>query len=188
MEGRVFEVKDHLGIIVPDKQITIFMDAEEYKYYTPESWEFRDGFEYEFRHKESPKEFGWKRFKTPELNWEREDCPLGLSDLSEYRVKYLDKDDIEDLGATKRKKDTWIGWEDYGIECGDRFDDYFRHCTIHVPRIGEIYKICVHRYLTEECNVENDIENGESIIVFRGYIKNKSELTQLLKRQLRIIK
>jgi len=63
-------------------------------YYTPKIEEFYVGFEYEFRHSDY-KELGWKRYNTPEFNWEREDAITANSNMSQFRVKYLDQEDIE---------------------------------------------------------------------------------------------
>jgi len=72
----------------------------ENKYYTPTIEEFHVGFEFEFRHSDY-KEDGWKKFTTPVFNMEREDCPFACQTLEEYRVKYLDREDIESLGFTR---------------------------------------------------------------------------------------
>lgn len=159
--------------------------TKEDKYYTPDVEEFYVGFEYEIT---TGYDWAKKTFKHEDFNTFMYKHLDNAVSQQQVRVKYLCKKDITDLGFKKRKKDTWIGWNDYVIECEERFDNYFGFCTVHIPRMGEIYKICVHRYLTEECNIENDIENGESAILFKGYIKSKSELKQLLKNYLRVIK
>ena len=69
----------------------------ENKYYTPELSEFRVGFEYEFRHRDY-KDMGWKKYSTPNFNYEEEDSFIDRKDLSEFRVKCLDGEDVEELG------------------------------------------------------------------------------------------
>lgn len=69
----------------------------ENKYYTPKMEEFHEGFEYEFKHRDYP-DSEWKKCLTPEWNPEREDSPLFKTNLSEYRVKYLDREDMEKEG------------------------------------------------------------------------------------------
>jgi hypothetical protein len=88
---------------------------EENKYYTPEIYEFHDGFEYEYNeYNEEEDEFTGRWISTKFDSR----CGLGhdqnhfLSD-GQIRVKYLDKEDIEAEGFTYKKhkisEDFWKG-------------------------------------------------------------------------------
>lgn len=122
------------------------------KYYTPSIEEFHVGFEFEFQHSDYP-ESGWIEYDTPELNWELEDCPFGKKDLSEYRVKYLDKQDIESLGwvfvwaedvPSFRKEDVILSW------------------------------------WTNTVKIRINLTTGWQL--FDGFVKNKSELKKLMQQ------
>jgi len=52
--------------------------------------------------------------------------------------------------------------------------------------MDDCYKIYLHRYLDDDTKLETRINEGESELVYKGNIKNKSELSRLLK-QLSII-
>ena len=130
------------------------------KYYTPEIEEFHVGFEYEFRHDDF-KEDGWIKYSTPEFNPEREDSFIGKSDLSEYRVKYLDREDIESLefifNGNERGKFRFIRGNIVIIFCPDTY----------------IVQIIIE-----------PIERRFNYVIPRGFcgtIKNISELKQIIK-------
>ena len=129
------------------------------KYYTPIIEEFHIGFEFEFKHSDYP-ENGWGKYDTPVVNVEYEDCPFACSDLSEYRVKYLDKFDIENLG-----------FKIYGK--GNK--------TFHV-KTNTNY---ILHLLGNFCLINKEVKLPDGTIVnkdiFYGIIKNKSELKVLLK-------
>lgn len=123
------------------------------KYYTPTIEEFHIGFEYEFKH---PDYEVWNKYTTPEFQMEREDCIPFVGNLNNFRVKYLDQEDIESLG--------WVYNEEY--------DCYF-YQTSPTIKAWKLYVI----------NEQLDIEIlcfGEC--TFSGTIKNKSELKRLMKQ------
>lgn len=101
----------------------------------------------------------------------------------QVRVRHLEKEDIESLNYVKNDRSTWVGWNDY--VCQDLLPGsyaYYINASIHVPRMGDMYKIYVHRYWgLGGRNLEEDLEEGESKKVYEGNIKNKSELKKLLK-------
>lgn len=138
---------------------------EENKYYTPEIEEFYIGFEYEIKVKSNPlmpiDGEGWMQTSYP-------DPFIGesinrIKDLSSFRVKYLDKTDIESLG--------WC----YSALSGNFFlvnsftdQDY---SGVWLKNIKEnIYQI-------NNCN--DPIRHRT---IFEGTIKNKSELKKLMKQ------
>lgn len=129
------------------------------KYYTPELEEFHIGFEYEvdslynkFSHKSFNKIIAiWEELDIVFDDYEHEDH---FNEI--YRVKYLDKEDIESLGWLESK------------EIENNFflkDQYRRNWKLYLTKdIGRII-------LENDCNYFIDI-----------VIKNKSELKKLLKQ------
>ena len=119
----------------------------ENKYYVPDITEFRIGFEYEI-------EMGG--------NWYLRDIPFyQLVDDSglEYRVKYLDREDIESFGFEFDKK-----YEKFIIVNDSNDIVFLTMYSNYNSLIGKDYGM--------GCN---------ETILFRGKIKNKSELQQVLK-------
>jgi hypothetical protein len=146
----------------------------ESKYYTPTIEEFHFGFEYERC------DGGYEYFKD---TFPR---AVDISKLESYlpyfRVKCLDAKDIESLGFIKRGK-TWAGYIDYKYtELIDGKVPYYLRATIHVPIMDDMYKIILHRILEEGTNIDKAVEQGESELMFRGRIKNKSELKTIMKQ------
>ena len=133
----------------------------ENKYYTPNIEEFRIGFEYEVY---IPEKELWST-ETFYLNNSHIDVIKYVNiqtenTLRKVRVKYLDKSDIESLGFEKSpdEPEEWF-WNykgDFNIQL------YFNDKIENLDRgIG--------------ISMYNDS------LVFSGYIKNKSELQQVLK-------
>lgn len=166
------------------------------KYYTPTVEEFHVGFEFEYF------DTSGKLMKHPSNieEWKHDVCDWGwldricddyehdLENVSKlYRVKILDVVDIESIEFKKRSNNQWVGYNDYILETISGEYGYFLNCTVHVPRMDDMYKIYVHRHLNGEVNdIETQLKNGESELVFKGKIKNKSEFKKILK-QLNII-
>lgn len=135
------------------------------KYYTPSIAEFHIGFEFEY----------CPLFKDEWIKKVLEPTKRGLSKLVEtyedypddslademYRVKYLDKTDIEELG-----------FEESFDEPGEWFWKYKDNMDI------QLYFDDKHGNKDQGIGVT--IYNDT--IVFSGYIKNKSELKVLLKQ------
>jgi hypothetical protein len=128
------------------------------KYYTPSIEEFHIGFEYEWS------EEGRKIWIEEQAD--QDDVSLAYSSYEEtpdiypdeYRVKYLDREDIESLG--------FVYNEEYIYYTPTR-NFQLNHKETHQYNLRVI-----------------DEQHGE--VIFIGYIKNKSELRRLLK-QLKII-
>ena len=130
---------------------------EDNKYYTPEIEEFRVGFEYELF-----KDSEW--FKTMVYNHSiGKDINIEIKDMGHWqtglkpRVKYLDKEDIESLG--------WIKTIHKTVECFKLNNNYLFHFNesnifISIDVISEI----------------------NTTQLFRGVIKNKSELKKLMQQ------
>ena len=132
------------------------------KYYTPEIEEFHVGFEYQAQDLSlDGTSLYWFKY-TFEINDSLELLfkPNDWYDLP--RVKYLDKEDIESLGFTSNYK------KYYKIDAPGKL----RYWTeVHLDfRLG-IEDIIIKGFRGEE----NDY-------LFRGIIKNKSELKRLMKQ------
>lgn len=138
------------------------LEQKDSKYYTPDLSEFHVGFEYEYKLDE------WKPFKYQE---DFEDPDYNELYFIKYkldegfiRVKYLDCQDIEELGFTNI--------DDQGIAENNGYlfkkpSKSFQHNHINL------------RYWYNSNRVQI-IDSG--IILFNGHIKNKSELIVLLKQ------
>lgn len=150
------------------------------KYYTPNIEEFNVGFTYEFG-KDYLGEYLWT-----EIYIDHADV-LNVCEIEKQieeghiRIKYLDEIDIKEEGFVKRVKDEWVGWHDYILDTVSGEIGYFLKATIHKPRMDDVYKIYLHRYLEEETKIEPKVNEGESELVYKGRIKNISELRRILK-------
>lgn len=142
----------------------------ENKYYTPTMEEFHVGFEHEILYNdkfESLTVTSWPDF---------EDIHYALN-LDSVRVKYLDREDIESLGfkfkeSAKSLNDTSSHFFDiytlandiqlshYNWYTGSSDTDYIEHRGVRI-----IY-----------------LPDNVDMVMFRGTIKNKSELVKLLKQ------
>jgi hypothetical protein len=135
---------------------------EENKYYTPNLEEFHIGFEYEYNYRNK----GW--FKNilgcedltssndgfyEHYNPFTEEIEISNIRKTEFRVKCLDKEDIESLGFIQDENDSQ--WFDYKTE------RYW------------IYK-------ENEKDWRWIISDEESEVSFAGKIKNKSELKKIM--------
>jgi hypothetical protein len=131
----------------------------ENKYYTPEIEEFHIGFEYQEFIPVLEKKFGskvyvnkWKTTTLKSLSTAHSYTVEIRKDDGRIRVKYLDKEDMESLG-----------W---------KYDECENKCLSLVKGIWDMW---VYKdYLK--------IESEETGTIFRGDIKNKSELKILLKQ------
>jgi hypothetical protein len=137
------------------------------KYYTPSIEEFHVGFEYEYSDlNHNLQGYGW--FKT---EYVIDDTLLGMIEvgMNNYRVKYLDKEDIESLGfkldleAGKHSEGLWFKSTIKDILDGE--DDYL----VFYPKNNTI-------------TIGSFIAYEEQMLVSDINIKNKSELKRLLKQ------
>jgi len=151
----------------------------ENKYYTPEISEFHVGFEFQKKetiksgiahHKNQNKPLEINKIETfwnsivfqkslLDNTWNAMDYTLKevaeFIKSDEIRVKYLDRQDIEECGFEYLKK----GWGDSSL--------IFRH-----PKGFEIY-------FRGNCSL--NISNHYSTVIFEGNVKNKSELLKVFK-------
>lgn len=137
---------------------------EDNKYYIPNIEEFYVGFEFEYRNSKA------KYIKSNDFSYTLmeidSDCINNLkSDLqnNQIRVKYLDKEDIEELEFKE-----WIppyamiaGWKTY-INQNESFIINFKDNMVNIHY--------------------NNFIMGDNECIFKGRLKNKSELKKLLKQ------
>jgi hypothetical protein len=142
------------------------------EYYTPEIEEFHVGFEYE-AHSDPRVEDGWTKEEADRFSLKytiQEDSDV------DYRVKYLDKEDIESLGFTDYKHSAY-DWYKFNktIECPIA---NYNYCGARLLHDRSTSGIIIMGY---EYQFELD-EDKNAVNLFRGIIKNKSELVKLLKQ------
>ncbi len=148
------------------------------KYYTPTKEEFHVGFEYEVFQKgeEYNPNFMYLMAPDTEDKWVKFTFPdpfLGYNldrmfKTYNMRVKHFDKDDIEELG-----------FEFEGGKLIKDVKDSFRYKGYILD-----YNYLINRLIVK---IPNYIRDGSGnfdgfMILFNGYIKNKSELKRLLKQ------
>lgn len=147
------------------------------KFYTPKIEEFRVGFEYELSFIDEDRNYknSWQK-KTFELDGSwlnvHEDLEEELN-CGRFRVKRLDREDIESLGFGDYKRAVCHWYKKEG-----RFEDAFatygywtKIRMIHCPDNYSV-KIIAFEYSWDE----------EETVLFQGKIKNKSELRELLEK------
>jgi len=163
---------------------------EKEKYYTPTIEEFHLGFEYEYLG--SIKNDTWEKILT-----EQEDLSIMFDDFEHemdgkfnelYRVKYLDREDIESLGFLKsddihHQKERLLFGEEF-ICFKKRVD----HNDLYIEMLGNIsffnkHKLIISIWNNETMKIEKEHTPAH---LFNGIIKNKSELKKLM-HQLQIL-
>lgn len=132
-------------------------------YYTPTIEEFHIGFEYEFMNgdKWEESEMTIQDYKSNGPDYERSDSWFQeeiLGGIRTVRVKYLDRDDIESLG-----------WQKFTYKNLNGFIIFNKFLTVNYNYVKPIIDIS---YLPL-------FENQGLYRIFRGTIKNKSELIKL---------
>lgn len=135
------------------------------KYYTPTIEEFHVGFEYE-----QLARIMQPKTDVPNIRWtsfvfQFNQAPYVLDGLSrnEYRVKYLDHDDI-----------IAEGWGNCVVTMLDD-TDRFGWCKTHYMLIEDSEQFIVYEKVTENNSV------ASSNIIFNGNIRNRSELRLIMK-------
>lgn len=144
---------------------------DENKYYYPQIEEFCVGFEYEFKVYRTDV---WREFKF--LINDDFDCLYDFEEeLSRCRVKYLSAEDIVELGFIQTKQ-----YSDEVVFQKHVSDYEFIELTLH---IDEDYNITIEKWyqskmITRVLPVETN--TWDNYIIFRGTIKNKSKLKEVL--------
>jgi hypothetical protein len=144
----------------------------ENKYYTPSIKEFHVGFEYEQEDiNEGGSSLSWYKYTIKEGEAYIIDQLITNEDLGlSYRVKYLDREDIESLGFTDYKHSVMDWWSKKGyfdsVGGRYRFDEYKLRYNLK----------------DQELHIEAFFGGSSEGMLFEGIIKNKSELKVLLKQ------
>ena len=142
---------------------------EQNKYYTPLITEFRVGFEYEYTYDGIS---DWT--KGPNL-----DKDIPYNSIYQKRVKYLDRKDIEELGFIYDNNTEPIpSRRDWEVPKLDKYElplAFFKDTQLEDGKLYIIYLYSDNtiwiEYIKDCCGMD---------YIFKGIIKNKSELKVLL--------
>ena len=145
------------------------------KYYTPNASEFHIGFEYEvfdyLKNKWDKITLGVpNHFELDQLN-EVIECPK-KSFSKTFRVKYLDKKDIESLEYENRMK-----------RLPEKYNQYFTKnykCKRNYYNYIHVLTNDLNNHVLIVASINLDSAKGDTL--FTGIIKNKSELKIILKQ------
>lgn len=127
---------------------------EQNKYYTPSIEGFHIGFEYEVNQSNNIPTYGYPSYKKEILDRNNLKYLDNRLNSNLIRVKYLNKEDIESLG-----------WEHIGGKLA----------------VDSLQEYCISNFIlyhSEKNSTFLSIDKGNQI--FRGRIKNKSELKKLM--------
>jgi hypothetical protein len=152
------------------------------KYYTPTIEEFHVGFEYEYLNIKSV----WVKSNDFSNEYDYEDSPLygvikGIED-TEVRVKYLDKEDIEGFSKTNFPEITFK-YDNNAEPIPGRKDTfalpkaYFLDDQLYSGQLWILY----HWENDNVVWIEYIKDCAGEGYLFKGVIKNKSELKRILK-------
>ena len=153
------------------------------EYYTPEIDEFCINFPFEYRSDRylqildntkgqwEAEEFSAASGQDGEC--ERDDIEKLISE-NNLRVKHLDQEDIESFGFTKDNVTLLSLYTDK--------DDVTRH--FEMVRSNESGEIEIHHCSESQKTVikKRELKNSDDLILFFGTIRNKSELSRILKQ------
>ena len=140
-----------------DKKMESYL--EDKKYYQPQIEEFHVGFECEFKNDMQDNIFKHEICDQDTLNIVYDEFEHG--DISEaFRVKFLDKEDVESLGSTS----------------------YYEKNNIHIFTVGDVTLELDLNFNEPFMYIYQILLNSEKDILFQGTIKNKSELKKLFKQ------
>lgn len=139
------------------------------KYYTPEIEEFHFGFEFESNYVLFGKDWT-KVVLSEEHDWFYSSY-VNDAVPTEFRVKYLDKEDIESLG--------WI-YNDISKEFNYKFKKEFNYRLWFSPNNPDLFSIRIEGWYSREGKIDAKFD------MFLGNLKNKSELKKLM-QQLHIL-
>ena len=135
------------------------------KYYTPTIEEFHVGFECEILNGYG----AWKHISVEMSHFKLDE----VENLKEWRVKYLDREDIESLG-----------WLERPIDLDDKPNLTYTKKLDRLKRSWDTVDI-IHNPISNWvviCLGDDETGWGEWCTVFAGTINNKSELKRILKQ------
>ena len=155
----------------------------ENKYYTPEIEEFHVGFEFEAFDSSMFQNREWKKVTITNDSLRNiiiNHDPYALEQIKDWaRVKYLDREDIESLGfeydgkscldETWEKEESIVDTWSYYVDTTEDKEKYYS--------LYSQGKLCYITYTAYQNSVGSTEEQ-----IFKGTIKNKSELKRLLKQ------
>ena len=162
------------GIANPSEHFNVYKMEEESKYYTPIIEEFHVGFEVETTGSFPELPIQWHK-TVIHKNTLHFAADWNLKYGPQFRVKYLDKADIESLGF----EEEWVP------DCYDDNDEIKLGWALYLDNITAIllHKNKLNYVQIVKQRVYNiNSGNWEAEHLFKGVIKNKSELKQLLKQ------
>ena len=141
------------------------------KYYTPSLEEFHVGFEFEWVKPDRTETIKLECLNNIGFLW-------GITIPEGVRVKYLDREDIESLGfeydgkscldETWEKEESIVDTWSYYVDTTEDKEKYYS--------LYSQGKLCYITYTAYQNSVGSTVEQ-----VFKGTIKNKSELKKVLK-------
>lgn len=165
------------------------MNNKNSKYYTPSIDEFYVGFEFETNYSIISGLFGNESDKFVKLKFTKENISnwidLYIEDAypSEFRVKYLDKDDIIELGFKLIDNESYERTNNGKFIFNYRYkkDTLILTYTNWFVSDGKEYRVV---RIEDNADYINDKDESGNITntLFSGNIKNKSELSKLLKQ------
>ena len=147
------------------------------KYYTPTIEEFHVGFEFEYLNLKNQ----WIKSNDFSETFSNDDTDTisevgRYLDNSEIRAKRLDREDIESLGFLFTEEDILLKYLSKKQE--SVFTAFFTDELI--TKIQSDFVISISKVLPNYINIHVDEDNKGSHLIFRGKIKNKSELQKLM--------
>jgi hypothetical protein len=147
--------------------------SETNKYYTPSIEEFHVGFEYEW--------IGTDGFSLALRLKDIEEHFLSVPRMLEeklLRVKYLDQEDIESFGFIEDKE----AKEEYPIDTDGLYFGKVSIPPVTPTKIHYCIKFHIRSRSVHLFCIEERPHSGIQYPVFRGIVKNKSELKRILKQ------
>jgi len=142
------------------------------KYYTPQLEEFHLGFRFEFMKGDK-----WQKDELSNYDitssHQMEECENFIEEIikgiRDVRVKYLDREDIEELDWVHYSKsiNDWFNWEStIRLESG-----HFMKFKLQIGYFDHRVRI-----------IANEYEGANDEVFFEGYLNNYNELQKLMKQ------
>lgn len=120
------------------------------KYYTPDISEIHQGFRFEYQLHNS-----WKQVDLEHIECFYDYC----CNIEELRVKYLDREDIEELGWIRDPEDDRAEHTAFSMPNGDHLSLYFSESDYEVVIVNMIPKNGFANDLTDFCGTIKTIMN-----------------------------
>jgi hypothetical protein len=141
---------------------------ENNQYYTPSTEEFHDGFEYEYCGKDG---IWLKSHYNTMMDAKPSNEELNELDMSNTRVKHLDREDVESFGFGLVEKPLGPDKPNAIYISGEYNPRYYLHCLGY-----DLTQDTWHQY-------QIVFQSGnKEYVKFQGFIRNKSELKRILQQ------